>query len=83
MIKSYEHTDGIVTKLTTKVIEYEYVLLELKKNLQDKNIRKVYRSLALPMPKDLETHLKRTGCILWEEFTKTAVNKFDVKGTMS
>ena len=35
------------------------------------------------MPKDLEAELYRTGAILWEEFTKTAVNKFDIKGIMS
>ena len=35
------------------------------------------------MPPDLETHLKISGAILWEEFTKTAVNKFDLKSIMS
>ena len=35
------------------------------------------------MPAELEDHLKVTGCILWEEFTKTAVNKFDVQGVLS
>ena len=39
--------------------------------------------LQLPMPKELEDHLKVSGAILWEEFTKTAVNKYDVKGVIS
>ena len=57
--------------------------IELKKNLQDKNIRRVYRQLSLEMPEELEKELVNTGCILWEEFTRTAVNKFDIKGIMS
>lgn len=39
--------------------------------------------LQLPMPKELEVHLKETGAILWDEFTKTAVNKYDVKAVLS
>ena len=39
--------------------------------------------LQLPMPKELEAHLKETGAILWDEFTKTAVNKYDVKAVLS
>ena len=35
------------------------------------------------MPPDLEEHLAKTGAVLWEEFTKTAVNKFDIKACMS
>ena len=64
-------------------MEYEMILIELKKNLQDKNIRRVYRQLNLEMPERLEKQLVDTGCILWEEFTRTAVNKFDIKGIMS
>ena len=43
VIKSFDHVDGIVDKLTTKVIEYEWILMELKKNLAERNIRRVYR----------------------------------------
>ena len=57
--------------------------IEIKKNLQDKNIRRVYRQLCPEMPPELEKQLVDTGCILWEEFTRTAVNKFDIKGIMS
>jgi hypothetical protein len=35
------------------------------------------------MPPDLEAHLKTSGAVLWEDFTKTAVNKFDLKSIMS
>ena len=35
------------------------------------------------MPPELEEHLAKTGAVLWEEFTKTAVNKFDIKAVMS
>ena len=35
------------------------------------------------MPEDLENHLEKTGCILWDELTKSAVNKFDIKAVMS
>lgn len=65
------------------MLEYEYIMAELKKNLQFQNIRRVYRMLQLPMPKELEVHLKETGAILWDEFTKTAVNKYDVKAVLS
>ena len=82
-IKNFETVDGIIDKLTTKVIEYEWILMELKKNLNERNIRRVYRQLYVPMPPDLEAHLKKTGCILWEEFTKSAINKFDIKSVMS
>ena len=64
-------------------MEYEMILSELRKNLQDKNIRRVYRQLSLEMPEELEKQLEKTGCILWEEFTRTAVNKYDIKGIMS
>lgn len=58
-------------------------MAEIKKNLQFQNIRRVYRLLNLSMPPELETHLKATGCILWEQFTKTAVNKYDIKAILS
>ena len=35
------------------------------------------------MPPELEKELINSGCILWEEFTRTAINKFDIKGIMS
>ncbi len=39
--------------------------------------------LTLSMPQELEDHLEKTGAILWDEFTKSAVNKFDIKAVMS
>ena len=83
MVKDNERIDSVIEKLSCKVMEYEMILADLKGNLQDKNIRRVYRQLNVAMPKDLEAELYRTGAILWEEFTKTAVNKFDIKGIMS
>jgi len=83
LVQRTSDMDNMMSKLTTKVIEYEYILLELKKNLQDRNIRSIYRQLNVEMPADLEKHLIATGCIFWEEFTRTAVNKYDVKGVMS
>ena len=65
------------------MIEYEWVLSDLRKNLQDKNIRRVYRALSVVMPTELEEHLVKSGAILWEEFTKSAVNKYDIKAVMS
>lgn len=73
----------IIRKLSLKIFEYEHLMSEIKKNLQFQNIRRVYRLLNLPMPKELEEHLVESGAILWEEFTKTAVNKYDVKGVLS
>lgn len=65
------------------MVEYELILADLKENLQNKNIRRVYRLLTCAIPQDLENHFEQTGAILWEEFTKTAVNKFDIKAVMS
>ena len=65
------------------IYEYETMLSEVKKHLQYKNIRKVYRLLNLEMPNSLEEHLIATGSILWEHFTATAVNQYDVRGVMS
>ena len=83
MVNRTEKVDGIVRKLSCKILEYEQIMIELKKNLQFKNIRRVYRMLHLSMPEELENHLVATGNILWDEFTKTAVNKFDVKAVIS
>ena len=83
MIRSYDSFHNVFDKLTSKVIEYEWVLSDLRRNLQDKNIRRVYRLLSVPMPEDLEAHLAKSGAVLWEEFTKTSVNKFDIKAVMS
>lgn len=49
--------DQIVHKLSCKVVEYEIILAEIKKNLHFQNIRRVYRLLHCPMPKELEIHL--------------------------
>lgn len=73
----------MITKLSNMVFSYEHLIVEVKKNLHFMNIRRVYRLLNLEMPEELDKHLKSTGCILWEEFTKTAVNKYDVKGAQS
>ena len=51
--------------------------------MQFQNIRHVYRMLNLNMPVELDKQLKESGAIMWEHFTKTAVNKFDIKSIMS
>jgi hypothetical protein len=43
MTQNLGNVNNVVNKLTSQVITYEYILSELKKNLQDRNIRKVYR----------------------------------------
>lgn len=35
------------------------------------------------MPTELEEELVKSGAILWEEFARTAVNKFDLRSIMS
>ena len=65
------------------ISEYEFVLIDLRKQLSLKNIRRVYRILNLKMPEELERHLRQTGCILWEEFTISAINRYDINSTTS
>lgn len=43
MVKDNERIDSVIEKLSCKVMEYEMILADLKGNLQDKNIRRVYR----------------------------------------
>lgn len=59
------------------------VMIDLKKNLTFKNIRRIYRILNVHMPEDLEDALKSSGAVIWSEFTKTAVNQYDVRGVIS
>ena len=83
MVNRTAQVDRVVHKISRTLFEYEIVMGEIKKNLQFQNIRRVYRLVNLQMPSELEEHLEATGCVLWEHFTKTSVNKYDVKAILS
>ena len=83
MVAGMSSVDEAINKLSVKVVEYEMILADLKQSLASNNIRRVYRMLTLSMPEELEAHLVKTGAILWDEFTKSAINKFDIKAVMS
>ena len=57
-------------KLKYKYYEQEYMWLEVKKCLQNQDMRQVYRIMNVTMPPELKNALEYSGAVFWEKFAK-------------
>ena len=80
---SFTTIERVMEKLKYKYYEQDYVWLELKRHLNNRDIRQVYRLLGVPIPADLKLMLETKGAVFWEKFAKAPTNRYDTRGICS
>lgn len=66
--REFSAKDMAFMKLRNAASGAEFTIVQLKRYLQEQNLRMVYRLMSLPLPKNIRTKLLNDGCDMSDYF---------------